>query len=789
MKAIEKALSSVVKPLRKEIEESVKLGFSNQSNMTEFANRYEKTQKNSLKKVAALEMKLAEETSEEKKKQISAEIKAEKKKQTANDKLLKQQTKKYQQNIEIRKAAREELRRFEEQALSAKIGAVISSPQRITDTLQTAASDPQRAVEGGLKSVGQAATGVGTKMAAESTNQLVRGLGDVIATVGPLVAGFGAIAGGLLGLLKALVDVDAQAKELNQTILDGASVNDLFVGRSTDLKKALQEVRAAAVDFTNNMKFGTDAKEQIEILNAFNQAGFTFRAMADQLGRGASNMRAYQKATAEALKISKLLGISASEVATNMADMMQDLGTDLRGISKRFSAVYEAAQLSGFSAKRFYSTVLEATSGMALYNIRMEEAAGLLIKLGKVLGTKVAPTFLRSITDMFKSDDMQTRLRKVMLAGQKNVAGIFKRSASNIANDFINKFGDIGKQLSQMGIEGFDKIKGADQLVRHLQKLKPDEQRKLIAKVGVHNASMARQMENLVQVSKGSAGGLSNMATQLDSLDLGGKMQFALTQASALFKKPISELTGVQLAAFQQASGMSMEQIKQLQRVDARFKGNFSVLQEQKNQLQRLYDASQKGDPAAQKKLGELLAQQQKQAKTFGAVVEVTKNGQARIVSATVNSKNEMVKSSKELKSQQDLVQSSGKAFQKIAEQSASEQVQLARQVAQNTTDFNKVLRTGVQYYLEQIYKLISPISTWFTSGGLSDQEKRRKQEGVRQLEDALKKTISQQQTVDNQVSALETKRASAKGEVRERINKDINKLLQTCGSSRSLHF
>ena len=34
----------------------------------------------------------------------------------------------------------------------------------------------------------------------------------------------------------------------------------------------------------------------------------------------------------------------------------------------------------------FYGMILQATSGMGMYNVRLEEAGGLLIRLGQVLG-------------------------------------------------------------------------------------------------------------------------------------------------------------------------------------------------------------------------------------------------------------------------------------------------------------------------------------------------------------------------------------------------------------------
>jgi len=621
----------------------------------------------------------------------------------------------------------------------------------------------------------------GGSTAANATDANTKAIGNLIAAAGPAIAAIGGMVAGIAAVVKVLIDADAQTKELNRSILSQASTADLMTGRADNLKKSLEGVRDAAVSWRNNMTWGTTAQEQIQILNAFNEAGFTFRQMAEQLEKGKKSMYAYQKATEAALVYSKLLGLSATEVATNMADMMEETGAGLKGIKDRFSAVYEAASLSGFSAKRFYGIVLEATSGMAMYNVRMEEAAGLLTKLGKILGKKVAPEFLKNITDMFKSDDIPTRFKKIMLAGQGNMKEIFAKSAQNIASDFLDKFKDIGGDLAKMGIKGFDKIKGADDLVAHLKKLKPEEQTKLIAKVNIHNAGMARQLENVVQISKGSTGKLGDMALHLDSLDLGGKMQYALTQASALFKKPIHELGAIQTAAFANATGMGMEQIKQLRRVSRRMDGNYKVLEAQKTEMGNLYKASLgSGETAkaAKARLAELLSQQHKQAASMGAMVQLTENGQAQIVAATVNSKDQLVKTTKEIKSQGDLVQSSGEAFKKAAKEGAPEHIQLARDTATQTRDMTHILKTGVQYFLEQINKHTSFIANWLP-GGLSDTEKANKQVVTSQIQEQIKNTKSQQDVVAKQLGALEISLKNPKlgsGE-KEKAQKEIAKL------------
>lgn len=625
--------------------------------------------------------------------------------------------------------------------------------------------------------------------------------GGVLSKLGPALIKIGAIVGSLAAVVKLLVDADSQAKEFNEAILQGAGVSDLMVGNVEKLGKELETVRSFATQVGHNLTWGTTAKDQIEILNAFTQAGHTFREMAGHLGEASDKMAAYTKHTEVALTYSRLLGISANTIATDMADMMDELGVSIDGIRDRFAAVYDASQLSGFSTKRFYGTIQEATSGMALYNIRITEAAGMLVKLGKILGKKVAPEFLRSINDMFKSDDITTRYKKVLLAGRKNTASIFAKSAENTANDFISKFGKklatVSDIMKEVGVDtsalSNPKTQGdaTGQLVQSLGKMSAAQQAKFIAKIGSRDADMARQLETLIRISKGATGKTAEMVMAMDSLDLGGKMQFALQQAASIFKKPVHELGTLQLAAFQNMTGMSADQVKMLRRVSRRMDGNFTVLQDQANKLNELNQISQSGDPKVRNKalsdISKLMAQNNMYAKSMGLSVEKGADGTYKLFRASVSKDGSLnVDKTKAITTKQDYVQSQGKIFDKMANKLVPEQLQLARESAKSQRSMLHTMKLGMQYFLEKIYQGVSTIVEWLPwKGGLDKDERKRKAELVQEQQKKISSHRGLQQSVLRRKGDLEIRLKDNKMGDKERtkVQAELEKVNQQANS------
>jgi hypothetical protein len=192
-----------------------------------------------------------------------------------------------------------------------------------------------------------------------------------------------------------------------------------------------------------------------------------------------------------------------------------------------------------------------------------------------------------------------------------------------------------------------------------------------------------------------------------------------------MFKKPIHELTGVQRLAFEKLTGKSGESFEQLRRISQGLSGNYQVL------LQTQKD-------------GKTLTKEQQVAmvKAYGAFVDSNN----KIVAATLNSKNEIVQSSKPITKYQEYLLSQGDEIKKAGKKAIPRQEKIALQQVRATNSVTKNLKTGVQFYLEKIYGIVLSAVQWITGKGMNKQEKMNKKQAVSQLENA-QKLLNQQKT------------------------------------------
>lgn len=578
-----------------------------------------------------------------------------------------------------------------------------------------------------VNKMGDKISKMGKKMSASGAGPMQKSFGLLLRTLGPAVALVGTVAGGIAKLVTLLFDAESQAKDLNKSILDSGVAGGDLARSLGDAHKALDGMRDSATDFFNNMDWGTLAKDQLEIIGAFNEAGFTIREMTKDVTNAKQAMKDYQNATAVALTYSKLLGMSAKEVATQQAGYMESMGADLDYVANAFSSVFKTAQLSGFGVKRFYSMVQQATSGMTFYNVRLEEAAGLLIRLGKILGSDVAGNFLQQLNKGFVDESMQDRFKRVMTTGSGKMKEIFENSADDIAHAFGQKFDDkatpaIQGAFKEAGISvDFGQITADEshrkQFVDQLAKMDPAEQADLLASIRMEDENMARELSKLMKVSEGTKGGLDAMSKAMGGLDMGGTLAAKLNQANAVLGKPLHELNAIQLAAFENITGISGEQREILSEVSKGLHGNYGRLEKIKasGEIQAL--AAKEGPEAA----AQLAAEQAKQLETLGAYVSA--NGQ--IMTASLDAQGNIVPGTeKAIDNMGEYIQSQGDAIADATKESVAEDMLLAREIAANTLDLNTIMEMGVQAILENIYDLLMGFMSIFGKGTWRKQQR-----------------------------------------------------------------
>lgn len=616
-----------------------------------------------------------------------------------------------QKIIKIRQSAMKE---FKGKAPPSAVENAKSFGEGISGAFGSARSGDAGGVAGYIKKLGlgmkKAGVGAEAKAGIGVGGDVMRSLGGLLKTLGPIVASVGALVGGVAALAKILIDADAAAMEMNKSMIkSGITMADLGANSAT-LTARFSEVRRSFTDFSNNYKWGTLAKDHIEILSSLNQVGVTFSELTKGLESAEARMNRLQTATATVLTYANLLGMSATEVGSRMGEYMDELGLTLEGVRERFAGLYEAAQTSGFGVKRFMGLLQQASAGMSMYNFRLEEAGALLVKLGKVLGQREGGGFLQTLTKGLQGGVMDRRKQLMLMQGR--ASGVFERSAESTAGDLMRKMPPEWGQALQRAAEGMKlslDMSNAKSFARTLGKGTTKQQETLLAKMALEgNDELVRELRKTMGLSRAAGGGLGTQALEASLLDMGGKLAQMLDPA--IIGTPLHRMSDVQIAAIESMKGYGQEQINQLRALSENLHGGFK-------ELQRV----QKGTGIITKEMEDKLL------KAYGATVKETANGR-KIVSAD----------GKEIKTLGDHIQANGGELAKITKEKMDEQTKSAMEIAENTRDMATILKQGVEWFLERIYYAVQGIWSWL-GGGLSDDDKKERKKALQQVQDEEK--------------------------------------------------
>ena len=514
--------------------------------------------------------------------------------------------------------------------------------------------------------------------AAAATKESAAALGATAGQLAAVAAGLAAVTAVAVAVIGVMVMADSQAKEMNETILEGAGMADVALagvnGKLGDMTEGLEEARKAAFDMA--FEFRSTPKEMTGIISSLNQAGFTLKEMREQAGGVAEAIRTTFVA-------SKALGISVSDTADIMNQWTADFGMGLEEINERFASIEQMSMKSGMGTKRFFTAVSQATSGMALYNNRMEEAAGLLLQTSKVLGDTDASDFIKSLTKGFADESYTDRFKRIMISGIGDVKKIMEKDSLGMARNFSKTFKDNVNVQTAFGEIGVDMnvLGKPEELKATLGKLTKEDTQKLVTTLRMNNQdAAAREIENTARLIQSSKGGVTEMAKGLDLLSMGGKLAVKM---QGLGNKRISQMSGIELAAFEQYAGIGGEQLEQLRKVDANLVGEWNAIT---------------GVSEEVKKTGEVTGQQADMLKKYNLTVD--KQGKIHDANGDILS---------------DIDDYTMKSQGRL-EEAAKTQTQAsfyAHQTMENTRSITDQLSTGLQYMLERIYEVLTAFYSW----------------------------------------------------------------------------
>ena len=589
---------------------------------------------------------------------------------------------------------------------------------------------------------------------AASMGKVVTGLGLAVGAIGGLVTAIGL-------LMKLFFDMDKQIKDMNKSLIQAGGAYNYLGARGAknigELEKRLNLVRKAAHDTSNNLEWMTMPKEQLGIISALGEAGYGINKILEGTKNETEQMKKLHDATSMVLVNARQLGMESTAVAKDMASFMIKTGSGLNEVKSGFTALIEAASQSGFSMKRFYSTILESTSGLFYYNQRLAKAAELLGKVQGILGERAGTEFYKSINQGFVDMDYKTRFKQVITsgkAGQKVFAAASRKATADVG-DMLSKNVELSEAV---GVRGVDPTKD---IIAQLAKMTETEFAKYSATVRARlgqDPKAGQQVQMLATARerrRAVGGGIQKQAIAMGGFAGGESM--ALKMAN--FIKPLHKMSALQLAAYEEFKGISGAQLEMLRRVSRDFHGQFGVLQEMQ-------------------KSGNIREELNKQmAKTMKlAIVD------GQIVKADLID-NEIKQTGGVIKTVQDAMINSAKEINAVTQSNEDKQLMLAQKIVQQTEPLQKILSITIAGLLADIRGYVKPLemillktfnaatfgqNTW-AQGRIASRETQDKlqlqaDEHVKQASDKLARV---KETVESVVAGISDPEKRAKEEER----------------------
>ena len=621
--------------------------------------------------------------------------------------------------LDRRRQAAEDLERFKQKSMEDQLESysqgIVNAHQAVTGMDFGAAGGALRGLGGGIRNVGLTLQEEASRDDAGALQKLGGKLGAILGPMGKLVAVVGAAAGGLALLVKAFLDVESQVKDTNKAILQTGGAANLGIGLATnqseELHKRLDMVQNVLNDMDFSKRWFTTPEMVQEVISGLAEGGTTIRMMTKDIADSASQMRAMQSATEFALTYSNLLGKSVSEISQDMGKMSFETGSSLQVIAEGFSAVHQVARMSGFEVKRFYSAVLESTTGMGMYNSRIEEAAGLLKTLSNVLGQTVGGEFLKSIQQTFSDASYRDLIKEGVLAGEGALRKNLRRDAKQQADALVRELHSLDDKQIQLirDLFGDEGSLSSDSMFRKLSRISETQFNDMMSQMrsGGISPEFLDRFERAFDTAAGAAGKRLGDAQRAQSSV--SKLIQRLEQVKTVFGgRGIEEIGGnkfqEELAAVESALGLSGAETNKLRVLMQRVAGDMRALRDK--------DTS----PETLKKLEE----------QYGVVVE---NGRVfRAVKDLLGKVDRAasLRDKDQVSTLEDLLRSSTE-FEEIAAMQGdqvSEDIKLARDISQNTNSMINVLKTGVSHYLKLIYNQVTNIWDWLW--GKDDQKMAR---------------------------------------------------------------
>jgi hypothetical protein len=563
--------------------------------------------------------------------------------------------------------------------------------------------------------------------------------------------------GGIMTVASAIMEIDSVGKGLNKTIVEGIGGFDLMATGVGNVRANLKALRGTITDGDFQAELGVPAAELAGLFGSLAEAGMPVSRLAGDLSAFTTEAERSNQATENLrdnlrsiVTTARLMGVQTSQMGQTMTETMNEMGTSLQTVEEHFAAIGKMAASSTFGTQRFFSMVLQATSGLTMMNVRLEDAGKLLTKMAKFMTQKKAAEF---VSNMAQQPGMygQEGIKKYILTGGKNVQRSQTYAAKLASRSFLKDFAqDQGMNLLRS--RGLD-TSNSDTLASQLSRYSEDQRSMLMSELRASGSEgMSQRVNSLIGLSHGMRGGMGRGMESTMYGDLGSKMALAFQQGRALTgSSSLNHLAGSPIMqAAMENMGLSGDQAQQMIEAARGFEGDYL-------NLRKMVDTGQTRSMSRERML-----------QTYGAAVDAQGNLTSASGASLGNTRQNMMDTS--------YIQAQTERLTKEIGEPIDANRALSEQIAANTLSFGDKLQMYVTQWLERIYASVESISGFLgiSSGRMSERDVAARTRIRETLESQANTQLEGVSGLQSQLATKRTQRGTASGADARRLDAEI---------------
>lgn len=485
----------------------------------------------------------------------------------------------------------------------------VENLKEASDRAETAAKE----IHGFLKDLGDASKfgdkieGVGEKLGeafkggidVQALSQdLGKGVGKVLSTVGKSMGGNAGVMVGALGgvvamvgiLLAAFIGFDKKVKEFNKDIIKTHGALSVMRLGAGNLNRGLSIMKNTVSDLSGN--FGVSEEDAKSLFDALDKGGITLASITQGTGNADAASRRLSSSLRDIYAVANTTGVGLTEYTDNLTNYVNDLAMSTRTVNDSFASIADMASQSAFGTRRFYTMVVQATQGQASLNTRLEDTGDLLLRMSKIMGAKKATEAVSGANLSGKSTQELTKMvimsrggmRRVIAQEARTTSGNLARQAygggqgaaaggENSAVAQALRSAHLGTEIAtameHAGISG-----DSTELINTIKRMDPRAQADAITAMtnstdrGVQDTG--RRLQEVVTNIRGMTGGIGAQTEAMANFGPRGSIMAVMASTNGVLGNLMEqngEISESNLMALENVSGYSREQVASMRAV------------------------------------------------------------------------------------------------------------------------------------------------------------------------------------------------------------------------------